>query len=86
MGRRLRERKKKSEVKQRGPGRPKNENIPAPEVNEKGEAFYRCKECDATVKTYNALIGILYTLFIFFVRKWYVVNRFLVLAYLYDFD
>lgn len=35
MGRRLRERKKKSEVKQRGPGRPKNENIPAPEVNEK---------------------------------------------------
>ncbi|XP_053378008.1 zinc finger protein 235-like [Mercenaria mercenaria] len=56
LGSRLRARKQKAAVTRRGPGRPKNENIPAPEISEKGETFYRCEECKATVKTYNALI------------------------------
>ena len=57
LSRRLRTRQLKSPIIRRGPGRPKNDNIPAPEKNEKGETFYRCEECKATVKTYNALIG-----------------------------
>ncbi|XP_060600771.1 zinc finger protein 18-like [Ruditapes philippinarum] len=56
LGRRLRTRPHKAPVIRRGPGRPKNINIPAPEKNENGEMFYRCEECKGKVKTYNALI------------------------------
>lgn len=57
MNRKLRARKKKIEIKRKGPGRPKNENIPEPVTNEKGERVYICEECMVSVKTYNALIG-----------------------------